>query len=158
MSLLLHFIELVPVWRRAGIPRAVSRSVGRSCTPPGTALAWSAQHDSGLSSAASLSFLLTEQDSWWENRVKSKRKCTKVRERMQFPIILWPYWDIILSKRFPCFPAVSLNHLFIWFQWLHSTHTGTQLGHAVCVKATVNTAMKTAILHPTHESAAPETP
>ncbi len=59
--------EIVPVWRRVGFPQAGSRSVGRSYTPPGTAPAWYARHDSGLSSAASLSFLLTDRYSWWEN-------------------------------------------------------------------------------------------
>lgn len=65
--------EIVPVWRRVGFPQAGSRSVGRSYTHPGTAPAWYARHDSGLSFAASLSFLLTDRDSWWENsEVKEK--------------------------------------------------------------------------------------
>lgn len=70
-------IELVPVWRRVGIPQAVSRSVGRSCTPLETAPAWYARHDSGLSSAASLSFLLTDrivdEKTEWSQRETAQR-------------------------------------------------------------------------------------
>lgn len=66
------------MWRRVGIPQAGSRSVGRSCTPPGTAPAWYARHDSGLSSAASLSFLLTDR-IFDEKTVKSKRNGTGQR-------------------------------------------------------------------------------
>lgn len=154
-------IELVPVWRRVGIPQAGSRSVGRSCTPPGTAPAWYARHDSGLSSAASLSFLLTDR-IFDEKTVKSKRNGTGQRRAAV------PHPSMALQGRYslsqkkdilePYFSELSLNHLIIWFQWLHSAHTGTQLGKAVRVKATVKTAMKTAIFHPTHESAALETP
>lgn len=147
--------------RRAGILQAVSRSVGRSYTPPGTALAWCGRHDSGLSSAASLSFLLTdrivdEKTEWSLRETAAQRP----KNDCSFPSVYSPTGTLFSQKVWhivePYFPAVSLNHLIIWFQWLHSG--GTQIEHAVCVKATVNTAMKTVILHPTHESAALETP
>lgn len=109
--------ELVPVWRSVGIPQAGSRSVGRSYTPPGTAPAWYARHDSDLSSAASLSFLLTDRIVD-EKTVKSKRNGTEAREGLQFPISLWPYRGVILSKNMTHFRALfpssfikSLDHL-----------------------------------------------